>query len=202
MEHSGCVDLQLEPTTGTWYRGFHPKYWTGQLGTRYTRNVASRFSAGELMNGVGFEILYLSQDQELVLFEMGAMLGSPLGNPVAAHPGIAVIQIPVSVILHKVADLSSLIAQNLLKTTVQELTGDWEGYKQRSHKTPVSDPTGMAPTQELGHALYLLDGCEGFLYTSAKLPTRRNLAVFPEKLLPGSWVRFVDPFSGETHQME
>jgi len=48
--------------------------------------------------------------------------------------------------------------------------------------TAVSGPTGAAPTQELGDALYKSTPFEGFRTVSAKLPISMILGVFPKKL--------------------
>jgi hypothetical protein len=48
------------------------------------------------------------------------------------------------------------------------------------------------------YTLYL--GIEGWLTYSAKVPTRRNLILFPDKLRKGqSFLRFSDPASGQSH---
>jgi hypothetical protein len=95
-----------------------------------------------------------------------------------------------------VADLTDVAIHQQLATTAQELTGDWRGYLIRSAVMSVSQPTGLAPTQSLGFALHVVPGLEGFRAISAKVPTRVNLVVFPDKLLPGSSVRFHDPATG------
>ena len=98
------------------------------------------------------------------------------------------------------ADLTAVASQNLLATTAQELTGDWEGYQLRSPRTSVSEPVGLAPTQELGAAIYDVPDLEGFRTPSARVPYAMNLVVFPEKLQPGSRVVFSHPTLG-THSI-
>jgi hypothetical protein len=99
----------------------------------------------------------------------------------------------VSVVLHQVADLTQVSQQNLLQTTAQELTGDWKGYQYRTAPTAtIQAPTGTAPTQDLGEALFSIAGLEGFRTLSAKLPYHRNLVVFPEKMFKGSRLEFRD----------
>ena len=62
----------------------------------------------------------------------------------------------------------------------------------------VSEPIGLAPTQELGAALYDIPELEGFRTVSSKVPYAMNLVVFPQKLQPGSRVEFAHPTLG-TH---
>jgi RES domain len=137
--------------------------------------------------GVGaFSTLYLSEDQMVALFEVEALFGSPYDTWVPV-PNRNWTILSVSVVLQSIVDLTQAPVQAHLATTAQELTGDWRGYRLRSAVTSVNQPSGVpAPTQELGAALYTTAGVEGFLAISAKVPTRRNLVVFPEKLLPGS----------------
>jgi hypothetical protein len=97
----------------------------------------------------------------------------------------------VQVTLSKLVDLSDLRSQALLDSTVQELTGDWVGYRQRSRATSVRVPVGTAPTQALGEAIHRDPrDIEGFLAVSAKVTTNVNLVVFPEHLDAGSFVRY------------
>ena len=79
-----------------------------------------------------------------------------------------------------------------LETNVQELTGDWAIYnsvKKRPHLVPLA---AIAPTQELGQRLFDAHGIEGFKVFSAKKPECLCLVVFPEKLLAGSSVVFLN----------
>ena len=146
-----------------------------------------------------FEILYLAEDLQVALFEVEALVGPP-GRPggVLAQPRLAWALINIRVQLQRVADLTVVATQNLLATTAQELTGDWEGYQLRSRRTSISEPVGLAPTQELGAALYDVPELEGFRTVSSKVPYTMNLVVFPQKLQPGSRVEFAHPTLG-TH---
>ena len=90
--------------------------------------------------------------------------------------------INVQVQLQDVADLTQVSQQMLLATTAQELTGDWYGYQQRSALTSVSQPLAPHRPQALGAALFAVNGLEGFLTLSARLPYHKNLVVFPQKL--------------------
>jgi hypothetical protein len=98
--------------------------------------------------------------------------------------------------LRSVADLTLIAEQHHLATTVQELTGDWHGYALRDPLQSVPQPTGFAPTQLLGAAVHAVPGIEGFRAVSAKVATRKNLVVFPDKLQPGSQILFTDTASG------
>jgi hypothetical protein len=122
------------------------------------------------------------------------MLGSPhVPGGAVAHPRRTFTIINATIVLQEVCDLTEVAAaQAPLATTAQELTGDWEGYQVRGPATSISAPTGTAPTQELGHALYRT-GVEGFRSISARVPYSRTLMIFPANLKSGSSIDYVDP---------
>ncbi len=112
------------------------------------------------------------------------------------HPRSTWTILNVSVSLQHVADLTAPSSQALLDITAQELTGDWIGYQLRGPGTTVRTPTGIAPTQDLGAALYTVPNLEGFKSLSAKAPYNQVLAIFPQKLLRGSLVSWFNPQTG------
>ena len=78
-------------------------------------------------------------------------------------------------------------------TDVQQLTGDWRGYRDRvATPVPASLPAvkpgsrTTAPTQQLARRIRALAGVAGFLSPSAKDPLVANLVLFYDLLPPGS----------------
>lgn len=142
-----------------------------------------------------FQILYFAEDPIVAAFEYGALFGTlwgPFGY--LPNPRRGYVLLNVSVVLQEVVDLTDEPgAQRPLDTTAQELTGDWDGYGQRGSGLPVPlhAPSGLAPTQELGEALYQT-GIEGFTSISAKVPTHRTLMVFPQNRGWGSSLEYRD----------
>jgi hypothetical protein len=191
MNLAAVAGLMPQPETRVWFRAVSPQHLPSALATTHSRVIPSRFSAGPAATPQ-FEILYLAEDSMVALFEVGALLGSPTvpgGTvPQPAHPWVVV---SVRVMLRSVVDLSNVAtAQTPLVTSAQELTGDWRGYQQRSHATSVTEPVGLAPTQELGAQLHADPRIEGFITLSAKLPYTQILGVFPQKLSSGSSLEF------------
>jgi len=189
--------LPTQPESRIWYRALQPQFLSSAaLATAHTRTLSSRFSDATPANP-RFEILYLAENQQVALFEVQALLGSPAapGN-VIPHPRRAWVMMNVTVRLRQVVDLTDVAVQNLLETTAQELTGDWQGYRLRGPATTVQQPTGSAPTQELGLALYQVPSLEGFRTLSARVPYNEVLAVFPAKLQPGSRLEWLNPITG------
>jgi hypothetical protein len=107
----------------------------------------------------------------------------------------------VTVSLTAVADLTDAAQLQLIDTSVQELTGDWIGYGFRNPQPNTTPPYFTAvPTQQLAHAVHGTGMVEGFLTYSARVPTRRNLVVFPANFQAGSSLRYTDSH-GTTHSI-
>jgi hypothetical protein len=195
-----CRSLATSSLTGTWYRATELRFWSRLLATEYTASSPGRFNAGD-PDRPGFEVLYLAEDHQVALFEVGALLGSPLPlGTFIPNPSGHWIIINVQVQLGRIADLTQFSPRRLIETTVQELTGDWQGYAFRTTHARLKPPYWTnVPTQRLGHALYRVRGLEGFLTYSSRAPTRRNVVLFPRKLRPGSSVRFENPITGQAH---
>src|SRR5262249_45440760 len=101
-----CRTLATSALTGTWYRAIELPYWSGRLATGHTTSVRPRFSAGS-PERPGFEILYLAEDHEVALFEVRALLGSPLpGETFVPNPRGHWIVINIHIQLGRVADLT------------------------------------------------------------------------------------------------
>ena len=162
MNVAACATLQRTPENTTWYRATGLGYLPSALSSAHTAGARSRFNAGPLATSP-FEVLYFAADQQTALFEARAMLGNPAVPGMAvSNPNFTPVILNVTVILRDgAADLSTAAAQAALDTTAQELTGDWDGYQSRLMHTPVTEPIGIAPTQELGQALFQT-GIEGF----------------------------------------
>ncbi len=196
---AACAKLALGPESRTWFRAFDPRHMGTPLSTAHTVAFPSRFSPCPA-SLTPFEILYLSENHFVCLREVEALLGSSRISFVP-NPAHSWLIINVQVSLQRVADLTLMAEQRRLGTTAQELTGDWEGYQTRTSHSSVPQPTGTAPTQDLGEALFSTPGVEGFRTVSAKVPDQMNLVVFPHKLLKGSRVVYQDRTSGTVHEI-
>ncbi len=184
-----CQVLSRAPLTAVWYRAIHPQFGQTALASAHTAVTPSRFNQGAGGNPE-FEILYLTENPMVALFEVRALFGLPTtpGGVIANPKSWTILNINVQ--LQQIVDLTQVSNQDQLGTSAQELTGDWLGYTQRNPNTSVGQPVGAAPTQELGAALFATPQVEGFLTLSAKLPYHKNLVVFPSKLQTGSSLQF------------
>ena len=191
MNLAAVALLAVHPENRTCYRVVGTRYSASAIATAHTRAVPSRFYDPNTAFPQ-FSSLYVSDDSLVAMFEAQALFGSPTtpGGSVPAAAG-AWIVLTVRVQLDAVVDLSDIGGQALLDTSVQELTGDWRGYTQRSAATNIRNPTGTAPTQQLGEAIHRDPrNLEGLLTASAKIPYNRNLVVFPDHLRPNSFVEY------------
>ena len=107
MNLSLCVHLHRRPLHGTWKRALHPRYLANPLGTAHTRTHSTRFNPGTTADPA-FEILYLTEDTTVALFEVQALLGSAYpGAPFVPNPaGGAWALIDVQVQLQAVVDFT------------------------------------------------------------------------------------------------
>jgi len=200
MNLAGCFTLSRTSENKVWYRAIQPQHWPTALQTSHSTVIPSRYSPATSAHPA-FPVLYLSEDHQVALFEVEALLGSPLpGHHYTPHPRQAWMVLNVQVSLHAVADLTIVSEQLKILTTAQELTGDWDCYRLRSSHSSVSQPAGLAPTQLLGQALHSVPGIEGFRTISAKIPTHMNLVVFPDKC-PQNSIVFEDQGTGKTFKI-
>ena len=88
----------------------------------------------------------------------------------------------------RVVDFGDTDSRSATDTTVQTLTGDWEGYSLRqSSVTPSGPPNvvsgGTAPTQRLARSLHSAHpALAGFLAPSARTPLITNLVLFHDRI--------------------
>lgn len=193
----------IKPVSGIWYRAIQLKFMTTALQYKHTRIQTSRFGAGT-PTAPAHSLLYFAENQHVALLEVLAVFSPPGSAITLANPSLAWATLNVTVKLSQVADLTSVAVQQALQTTAQELTGDWIGYQLRTlPSASVTAPIGIAPTQELGAALYGMKSLQGFLIPSAKAPERKNLVIFPNRIsaYPADFVQFVDPATSIIHRI-
>jgi hypothetical protein len=200
MNSANVPRLTPNAENRTWYRAVDSRFLTSAIATKHTIAVPSRFY-DPFSASPQFSTLYVLDNSLVALFEIQALFGSPTtpGGVVPAPTG-AWTTLTVRVRLRRVVDLTDLASQALLDINVQELTGDWRGYAQRSSRTNVTVPVGTAPTQYLGEAIFRDSrNLEGFLTVSAKVPYHRNLIAFPAHFRSRSYIAYDWRDTGGNH---
>lgn len=200
MKTTGCPSLKLGPVSGFWYRAVQLRHYKSLLAYHHTATFPSRFNAAD--SRLVFPILYLASNQQVALWETRALVGSPFpGKFLATNPSSSWVVITVRVRIQHVADLTRVSQRRIIRTTVQELTGDWEGYRLRNAVAPAANPFTNVPTQRLGAALATQPTVEGLITYSAVDSRYKNLVVFPDKLQTGSWLKFINPITGKVDKV-
>jgi len=185
MKTGGCARLSLRPETGTWFRALNLRYWKTRLNTDQSKASRSRFSNASASSPL-YRIVYLGENHQVVIYEVGALLGNP--NAPLSSPKGSWMLLSLQVTLHHVADLCDSSQQKLISTNDQEMTGVW------------ANSSGAAPTQQLGAALYAVPLLEGFAFPSSRVRSR-NLAIFPDKLDVRSSIIFLNELDMKTERL-
>lgn len=133
--------LAQMPETGTWFRAVQLRFLSSALAAAHTMVRPTRYNPGRRARRP-FPTLYFAESPQVALFEVQALFGSPT-SPIP-NPGVSCAILNVSMSLSAVADLTQRTTVRNLRTTAQELTGDWHGYRVRR---PAGRPVGTAPTQ-------------------------------------------------------
>lgn len=192
MNLSAIDRLELRPLTGRWFRAIPPAYWPRVANTRYTRRVHGRFSPGK--DGTPpFETLSFGESADVTALECSLIFFDRRSNHSYPNPDAPTHLIVAALVaLQQVADLTSDDSLAVLETTAQELTGDWTVYNGMKHRPHLASLASVAPTQELGQSLFGAPPIEGFKVYSARKPECLCLVVFPQKLLLGSSITFLN----------
>ena len=140
MNLAACGSLPRTPENGVWYRCIIPANLSTALSSAHTKKTATRFNPGALLAPADqYATLHFADDPVVALFETGSLLGKLNPGYHVPHPRMTQVTLNVHVILRDVIDLTDVShAQVPLGTNAQELTGDWESYQIRDHRTPVS----------------------------------------------------------------
>ena len=202
MNLQRCWTLTHYSVQSLWYRAVPARHGAAPLAYAHTADLAGRFHNGSAQRP-GIEVIYLTDDPQVALYEIRAVFGSRLpGRASVPNPNAGAWTIfPVTVALQSVADFTRDSELEIIDTSVQELTGDWEGYSFRPQHRDAPPPYFThVPTQQLAAALHQTGLFEGLLSYSAVDPRHRNLVVFPTALQPGSSLAGADA-AGTPHRL-
>ncbi len=202
MKLQRCWTLTRFPVQGTWCRAVNARWGNAPLAYTHTATRPGRFQNGSEQRP-GIEVIYLTDDPQVTLYETRAIVGSPLpGRANVPNPNpVAWTILPITVALQSIADLTRDSELQIIDTSVQELTGDWDGYDHRPQHQDAPPPYFThVPTQQLAVTLHQTGLFDGLLSYSAVDPRHRNLIVFPTALQKGSSLTCTDA-GGSPHQL-
>ena len=151
MRLPGALSPAANVGNVTWYRA-------APSSVANPRHVPSARAVNRFNDGTtGYRLLYFAQDPRTALFEVRALLGFVSGPfaPAAPSPrSWTIFQHRIQLGPKDIIDFGQPANRAAIDTTIQELTGDWEGYHMRPLSAQASLPIGRlrahAPTQELG----------------------------------------------------
>lgn len=168
-------DLRPIPLEQTFYRVIHAKYATTAL------SAVGSYRFGGRYNPAGtFEVLYLADNPVTALEEVEALLRTD--GDLSGIKGPPRIVLSVECTLQHVIRLDEAVLQ-ALNLTLDDVTAPWRESLRRG-QTPV--------THEVGRISFERGDVEALLVPSAKNPVTQNLAVFPDSLVKGSFIRVFD----------
>ena len=145
-----------------WYRAVRISHAGKPLAWGHSYTGKTRFKEAT----ASFPLLYLAPDRLTALLEVRAFLGHPRTGSIVPMTGRWHVA-RVDVRLDHVVDLRTRSERTRIQTTVQELTGEWADYTERTDNSPDASLMPPAPTQQLGEDLYRMTRCQGFLTPSA-----------------------------------
>lgn len=170
--------LPVVPAIGIASRTVKLKYSGSALSS-----IGSLRDGGRYNPRNAFEVLYIADSLMTSLLEAKAMVSVGTQFITIHGPSRAIFSIHYR--LSAVLYLTDTSNQKALTTNFQELTGSW---------IPFSAQGQISPTQQLGAVAYGLTKIEALKVPSAQNrdPHAYNLAVFPERLLPNSYLKVYD----------
>ena len=168
-----------------WYRA-------APSGVANPHHVPSARAINRFNDGItGYRLLYFAQNPGTALVEVRALLGFVPGPFAAAAPSPrswTIFRYRIRLGSYHVVDFGQPENRAAIDTSVQELTGDWEGYRTRPLYAgaihSITDGEIHAPTQRLGAWLttHLPHEYCGFVSSSARNPLVQNLVLFYNRL--------------------
>jgi RES domain-containing protein len=160
-------EIELLTLCGLGIRIVGNKYRQNTLGTTGSLKIGGRYNINENLSDP-FGALYLASDIETAEAEA-------LAQPIRWEKSYYLIMYKL-----RVVDLRSADNQARLDTNDKELTCNWIEY---NHKKSI------APTQELALAFYKHTNAQALISASTKRSEGYNLAIFPDKIEPGYYLK-------------
>jgi|SRR5437660_8957344 len=147
------------------------------------------YSLGSPKNGARFtpkggpKSLYMAVDAETALAEASQVSDIVLAiNPtIAPAPTTPKVMYSAKAYLVTVLDLTLSANQSAISTSLIELTSPWRNV------------VGVAPTQELGQAVFDSGRYQAILFPSSKKHGHACVVIFTDRLAPAAFIEVYDP---------
>ena len=168
--------LPVEPRRGLAFRLILARYAATALSSIGSLRAGGRYN----MRGE-FEALYLASSPVTALREVEALVATAEGLRGVKGPPRILLSIDYE--LQAVVDLTEPKAQQLLDSSLAELSAPWRA---------LNAAGTTAPTQLLGSVVHELSVIEALRVPSARDPATDNVVIFPDRLRSTSTVRVFD----------
>jgi RES domain-containing protein len=168
--------LPVQPRRGLAFRLILARYAATALSSIGSLRAGGRYN----MRGE-FEALYLASSPVTALREVEALVATTEGLRGVKGPPRILLSIEYE--LQAVVDLTKPSAQQLLRSSLAELSAPWR---------TLNAAGATAPTQLLGSVVHELSVIEALRVPSARDPATDNVVIFPDRLRSTSTVRVFD----------
>ena len=169
-------ELPADPLQGLAFRLILARYAATALSSIGSLRAGGRYN----MRGE-FEALYLASSPVTALREVEALVATTEGLRGVKGPPRILLSIDYE--LEAVVDLTQPTAQQLLGSSLAELSAPWR---------TLNAAGTIAPTQLLGSVVHELAVIEALRVPSARDPSTDNVVIFPDRLRSTSTVRVFD----------
>jgi RES domain-containing protein len=185
--------VEAHPFSGTVYRFIATRFLHSPL-----TSAGSKLHGGRFNPPGSFEVLYTALAVDTALAEREGILLTSTGIKLATGIRTSLL-LRIDCHLASVLDLSDQGIRRLLKIPLATVVGPWLPWNTPGPSAvPTDGESGqrheaIAPSQHLGLSVHASRRFEAVLSPSAKDPAGRCLAIFPDRLRPGSRVVIDDP---------
>lgn len=186
---SRSVVSRVEPRSfeGVVYRVIGSRFSTSPLASAGSKVRGGRFNpAGE------FEVLYTALSADTAFAEREGFLLTAAGIKATRAIRTGVL-LKISCALGAVLDLTDAGIRQQLDVGLADILGPWLPWNVADPDESSGRSRGVAPSQAIGMAAHRSRRFEAILLPSAKDPTGRCLAIFPDRLRATSSVVVDDP---------
>jgi RES domain-containing protein len=173
------------PFAGFVYRVIGSRFLHAPLATAGAKQHGGRFNPPG-----SFDVLYTALAADTALAERDGILLTAAGIKAARAIRTGVL-LRIECRLHSVLDLCDQKVRRHLEISLAELLGPWLPWNVLPQEP--NRPRAAAPSQRIGSSVHACRRFEAILSPSTKDAEGQCLAIFPDRLQPGSRVVIDDP---------
>jgi RES domain-containing protein len=179
--------IEPRPFAGIAYRFIGSRFLQSPL-----TSAGSQAHGGRFNPPGSFEVLYTALAADTALAEREGILLTDAA--IKAAPGVRTgVLLRLDCHLSSVLDLTDEPLRQQLEISLADLLGPWLPWNVPALSESGTNQVHAAPSQLIGLSVYASRHIEAVLSPSAKDSAGRCLAIFPDRLQPGSRIGIEDP---------